>query len=89
MFTNFLFGYPYYMHPKSIKKCPNCSRIVSDTEYITNLRTINLKINMLVSTFCAPSSAIQPKTPSSGAKKKYSAKLKMFFFHSSKIERPN
>ena len=67
MFTNFLFEYPYYMHPISIKKCPNCSRIVSDTEYITNLRTINLKINMLVSTFCAPSSAIQPKTPSSGA----------------------
>ena len=89
MFTNFLFGYPYYMHPKSIKKCPNWSRIVSDTEYITNLRTINLKINMLVSTFCAPSSAIQPKTPSSGANKIYSTKLKMFFFHSSKIERPN
>ena len=30
-----------------------------DTEYITNLRIIKLKINMLVHTFCAPAPAIQ------------------------------
>ena len=74
------------MHPKSIKNTQ--ITVVPDTEYITNLRTINLKINMLVHTFCAPPPAIQQKKPSSGAKKIYSAKLKMFFFHSSKIEGP-
>ena len=35
------------------KKCPKLSRIVPDTEYIANLIKINLKINMLVHTFCA------------------------------------
>ena len=47
------------MHPNSIEKCPSRSRIMSDTDYITHLRTINLKLNMLVYTFCAPSPAIQ------------------------------
>ena len=59
------------------------------TEYITNLRTINLKTNMLVHKFCAPPPAIQEWKPSPGAKKLYSTKLKMIFFHSSKIEGPN
>ena len=76
------------MHPKSIKKYPSHCRIVPDTEYITNIGTINLKINMLVHTFCVHPPAIQ-QYPSSGAKKIYSAKLKIFFFHSSKIEGPN
>ena len=43
---------------------------------------------MLVHTFCAPPPAIQQQKPSSGAKKLYSTKLKMFLFHSSKIEGP-
>ena len=38
---------------------------------------------MLVYTFCAPPSAIKS---SSGAKKIYSTKLEIFFFHFSKIE---
>ena len=33
----FFWGYPNYMHPKSIKQCPNCCRIVPDTEYVTTL----------------------------------------------------
>ena len=41
---------------------------------------------MLVHIFCAPPPAIQQYKPSSAAKKIYSAKLKMFFCHSSKIE---
>ena len=53
-----------------------------------NLKTINSKISMLVHTFCAPPPAIQQQKPSSGAKKLYSTKLKMFLFHSSKIEGP-
>ena len=57
------------MRPRSIKQCPKCSRIVPDVEYITNLRTINLKIKMLVLTFCTPPPAIQQQKPSSGAKK--------------------
>ena len=44
---------------------------------------------MLVHKFCVPPPAIQNKKPTSGAKKIYSTKLKMFFFHSSKIEGPN
>ena len=40
---------------------------------------------MLVHIFCAPPPAIQQYKPSSAAKKIYSAKLKMFFCHSSKI----
>ena len=47
------------------------------------------KISMLVHKFCAPPPAIQQQKPSSGAKKIYSTKLKIFFFHSSKIEEPN
>ena len=45
---------------------------------------------MLVHTFCTPPSpsAIQQLKPS-GAKKIYSKKLKMFLFHSSKIEGHN
>ena len=54
-YTNFKFGCPNYMYPKSIRKFTNGSRIVTDTEYITNLRTINLKINRLIHTFCTPS----------------------------------
>ena len=38
------------MHPRLIKNAFNYSRIVPDTEYKNNLRTINLKINMLVHT---------------------------------------
>ena len=79
---------PDYMHPKSIKKCPNHSRIVMDTKYISNSRTINLKINMFVPTFFIPPPAIQQQKPSSGAKKIYSTKLKIFFFYSSKIKGP-
>ena len=41
---------------------------------------------MLFHTFCALPPAIQQYKPSSGAKEIYSAKLKMFFFHSSKTE---
>ena len=48
-----------HLHPKLIKKCPNCSRIVPDTDYITHPKTINLKINMLVHTICAPPPTIQ------------------------------
>ena len=44
---------------------------------------------MFVHTFCAPPPAIQQWKPSSGAKKLYSTKLKVFLFHSSKIEGPN
>ena len=44
---------------------------------------------MLVHKFCVPPPAIQNKKPTSGAKKIYSTKLKMFFFHSLKIEGPN
>ena len=40
------------MHPNSKEKCPSRSRIVSDTDYITHLRTINLKLNMLVNILC-------------------------------------
>ena len=63
-------------------------RKVPDTEYITNLRKINLKISMLVHTFCAPPPAVQQYKPSSGAKKLYSTKMKIFFFHYSKTEVP-
>ena len=31
----FKFGCPNYMHPKLIKQCPHCFRIVPHTEYIT------------------------------------------------------
>ena len=41
---------------------------------------------MPVHTFCTTPPAIQQQKPSSGAKKIYSTKLKMFFFHSSEIE---
>ena len=41
------------------KKYSNRSGIVLDTEYVTNVKTINLKINMLVQTFFVPSPAIQ------------------------------
>ena len=57
------------MYPKSIKKCPNPSRIVPDTEYIANLITINLKIKMLVNTFCAPPHTIQQQKLSSEQRK--------------------
>ena len=58
MYTNILIGCPNYVHPKSIKKCSSCSKTAPDTEYITNLRKINLKNGMLVHTFCAPPLAI-------------------------------
>ena len=41
---------------------------------------------MLVHTFCTSLLAIQQEKRSSGAKEIYSTKLKMFLFHSSKIE---
>ena len=50
------------MHPKLIKQCPNRSRVVPDTEYITNLGTINLKIEMLGYTFCTPLPAPPPRS---------------------------
>ena len=82
MYTNFSFVVPNYVHPKSIKKN-------KDNKSKNNLKTINSKISMLVHTFCAPPPAIQQWKPPSGAKKLYSTKLKMFLFHSSKIEGPN
>ena len=48
----FLIWCSNHMRPDLIKQCPNCSTIVPETGYVTNLRTINLKINMLVYTFC-------------------------------------
>ena len=89
MYTNSKFGCPNYMHPKLIKKCLHCSRIVLHTENITNLRTIDLKIKMLVHIFCIPPIAIQQQKLSSGARKIYSTKWKMFLFHFSNIEGPN
>ena len=49
------------------------------TEYITNLRTINLKIKMLVHTFYIHPPAIQQQKPSSGAKKIYFTKYILYF----------
>ena len=57
--NQFLIRVPKLHAPKLIKKCPNRSRIVPDTEYIINLRTINLKIIILLHTFCAPPPAVQ------------------------------
>ena len=76
------------MNPKLTKKFPNRSRIVANTESITNLRTINLKINMLVNLCCAPPPTTKQYKISSGAKNIYPAKLKMIFFYSIKIKRP-
>ena len=59
MYRNFSFGCPNYFHPISIKKFPHRSRTVTDTEYITSLRTINLKIEKLVHTFYTHCPAIQ------------------------------
>ena len=61
---------------------------MADSEYITNIRTIKLKIKMLIHTFFTHPLAIQQKSrqKKSGEKKIYSAKLNMFLFHSSKIE---
>ena len=47
------------MHQKLMKQWPHCFRIVPDTEYITDLRTINLEIKMLFQTFCTPPPTIQ------------------------------
>ena len=61
---------------------------MADSEYITNIRKIKLKIKMLIHTFCTHPLAIQQKNrqKKSGEKKIYSTKLNMFSFHSSKIE---
>ena len=47
------------MRPKWIKQCPNCSKVVPDTEYVSNLGTKNMKIKTLIHTFCIPPPAIQ------------------------------
>ena len=44
---------------------------------------------MLVNLFCAPPPTIKQYKISSGAKKIYPAKLKIFLFYSTKIKGPN